>query len=96
MEIKSHYNEVLEGLFSHSFLLNRVYLEFKLSFLSFPELHYVFKYIFTGLEKDYQRELKIIREQYPSEPPLISENPTILHWHDAISLFQQAGEKVKF
>lgn len=50
--------------------------------------------MFTGLERDYQKELQIVREQYPSEPPLISEKPTILHWHDAIDLFHEAGQKV--
>lgn len=71
MEIKSHYNEVLE------------------------ELHYVFHYMFTALEKDYLRELTIIRKQYPSEPALITEKPVILHWHDAISLLSEAGHKMK-
>jgi aspartyl-tRNA synthetase len=57
-------------------------------------MHAVFVQIFAGLEREYSKELAIIREQYPSEPAVITEKPVILHWHDAISLLTQAGHEV--
>lgn len=49
-------------------------------------LHFAFRYIFNGLEERYALELSTIREQYPSEPALISEKPLIIHWADAMDM----------
>lgn len=57
-------------------------------------MHYVFRYMFMQLENSYSKELEIIRHQYPSEPPQITENPLILHWHDAIDLLAKEGHEV--
>lgn len=54
-------------------------------------LHYVFRHIFSGLESRYALELSIIRQQYPSEPALISEKPLIVHWHDAMDMLEGSG-----
>mmetsp|Transcript_7911 Transcript_7911/g.13339 ORF Transcript_7911/g.13339 Transcript_7911/m.13339 type:complete len:516 (+) Transcript_7911:51-1598(+) len=54
-------------------------------------LHYLFRYIFNGLEERYALELSVIRKQYPSEPALISEDPLIIHWHDAMDMLEGAG-----
>lgn len=57
-------------------------------------LHYVFCHIFKGLEERYAMELSIIRQQYPSEPALISEKPLIIHWHDAMDMLEGTGLKL--
>ena len=54
-------------------------------------LHYVFRHIFSGLENRYSQELSIIREQYPSEPALITEKPLIIHWHEAMDMLESSG-----
>lgn len=54
-------------------------------------LHYLFRYIFNGLEERYALELSVIRKQFPSEPALISEEPLIIHWHDAMDMLEEAG-----
>lgn len=59
-----------------------------------PEMHFVFRSIFMGLEKEYSKELATIRQQYPSTPAAITEDPIILHWHEAISLLAGAGHEV--
>jgi aspartyl-tRNA synthetase len=57
-------------------------------------MHFVFRYMFAGLEKEYSKELATIRQQYPSTPAAITESPVILHWHDAIALLADAGHEV--
>jgi hypothetical protein len=59
-------------------------------------LHTLFRDIFLGLERDYAKELRVIREQYPSDPPVITTEPLIIHWPDAIALMRQAGHQVFF
>jgi aspartyl/asparaginyl-tRNA synthetase len=54
-------------------------------------LHYLFRYIFNGLEERYALELSVIRKQYPSEPAQISEKPLIIHWHDAMDMLESVG-----
>lgn len=54
----------------------------------------MFRDVFTGLERDCAEELKVIRQQYPSEPALVTEKPLILHWHDAMELLREQGEQV--
>lgn len=54
-------------------------------------LHYLFRYIFSGLEERYSLELAVIRKQYPSEPAMISEKPLIIHWSDAMDMLEGAG-----
>jgi hypothetical protein len=58
-------------------------------------MHSVFVDMFAGLEREYSKELSLIRQQYPSEPAIITEKPVILHWHDAIDLLAQAGHEVQ-
>lgn len=54
-------------------------------------LHNLFRYIFDGLEERYDLELRVIRQQYPSAPALISDYPLIVHWHDAMDMLEKAG-----
>jgi aspartyl-tRNA synthetase len=54
-------------------------------------LHYLFRYIFNGLEERYAAELSVIRQQYPSEPALITEKPLTIHWHDAMDMLESTG-----
>ena len=51
----------------------------------------MFKYIFNGLEEHYSRELKIIREQYPSEPVQFTDKPVIIHWQEAMKMLKENG-----
>ena len=54
----------------------------------------MFRHIFNGLERDYPKELAIIRSQYPSEPVTFSEEPLILHWPDAMQLLEDNNVEV--
>jgi len=54
-------------------------------------IHDVFKYIFHGLEDRYKNQLKVIREQYFSEPVLFTDDPCILHWPEAMEILKQEG-----
>lgn len=54
-------------------------------------LHRLFRHIFEGLETRFGRELAVIREQYPSEPVMFTEEPLIIHWWDAIAMLREAG-----
>ena len=54
----------------------------------------MFVNIFNGLEKNYSKELSIIREQYPSEPLIFTETPLIIHWNEGMELLRASGENV--
>eukprot|EP00586_Coscinodiscus_wailesii_P014517 CAMPEP_0172520912 /NCGR_PEP_ID=MMETSP1066-20121228/292269_1 /TAXON_ID=671091 /ORGANISM="Coscinodiscus wailesii, Strain CCMP2513" /LENGTH=611 /DNA_ID=CAMNT_0013303731 /DNA_START=221 /DNA_END=2056 /DNA_ORIENTATION=- len=54
-------------------------------------IHEVFKYIFTGLEERYAKQMKVIREQYESEPITFTEEPCILHWGEAMEILKGEG-----
>lgn len=56
--------------------------------------HNMFKHIFNGLEAQYPRELAIIREQYPSEPVEFTDEPLILHWHEAMNILKENNVEV--
>jgi len=57
-------------------------------------LHYLFRYIFEGLEIRYKDELAVIRQQYPSEPVQFTKDPLIVHWDEAMDMLRQAGHEV--
>jgi len=57
-------------------------------------IHYLFRYIFTGLEARYSEELGVIRAQYPSEPVKFTEKPLVVHWGEAMQLLREAGHEV--
>ena len=54
-------------------------------------VHDMFKHIFTGLETRWARELKIVREQYPSEPVTFTDEPCIVHWNDGMEMLKEKG-----
>lgn len=56
--------------------------------------HRMFQHIFTSLEKEYAKELEIIRQQYPSEPVQFTEDPLILHWDEGIKLLRDNNIEV--
>jgi len=56
-------------------------------------LHEMFFALFEGLEERYASDLAAIREQYPSEKPLLSSSPCIVHWEDANAMLEEAGEE---
>jgi aspartyl-tRNA synthetase len=58
-------------------------------------LHRMFRHIFDGLEKRYEKELAIVRAQYPSEPVRFTDEPLILHWGDAMKMLKDAGHEVR-
>jgi len=58
-------------------------------------MHTMFVHVFTGLEERCKDELAAVRAQYPDgrEPPRFSEQPTIVHWEDAMAMLREAGEE---
>jgi aspartyl-tRNA synthetase len=54
-------------------------------------IHDLFKHIFNGLETRWAKELKVIREQYESEPVTFTNEPCILHWPEAMDILKQEG-----
>lgn len=54
-------------------------------------IHNLFKHIFQGLETRWAKELKIIREQYESEPVMFTEKPCVLHWPEAMEILRGEG-----
>ena len=54
-------------------------------------IHNMFKHIFNGLESRWAKELKVIREQYDSEPVTFTEEPCVLHWPEAMELLKTEG-----
>lgn len=57
-------------------------------------IHQLFVDIFSGLERDFAKELAVIREQYPSQPVQFTASPLILHWNEAIAMLREAGHEV--
>lgn len=58
-------------------------------------LHQLFRHIFEGLESRFAKELRIVRQQYPSQPVQFTADPLILHWPEAIQLLREAGHPVR-
>jgi aspartyl-tRNA synthetase len=56
--------------------------------------HRTFKAIFEGLERDFSKELAAVRDQYPSEPVVVSEEPVVIHFADAIAMLRDSGVDV--
>jgi aspartyl/asparaginyl-tRNA synthetase len=54
-------------------------------------VHEMFRHIFTGLETRLEKQLAIIREQYPSEPLTFTEKPCVLHWPEAMEILKDEG-----
>lgn len=54
----------------------------------------MFLHIFDGLEERFQKELEVIRSQYPSSPILYTSEPLVIHWKDAIEMLKSAGYDV--
>jgi len=54
-------------------------------------VHRMFKYIFTGLESRYAKELAVIRTQYYSEPLKFTEEPCVVHWPEAQEILSKKG-----
>lgn len=54
-------------------------------------IHGVFKHIFEGLEKRWAREMAAIREQYPSEPVMFTDEPCVMHWPEAQEILAERG-----
>jgi hypothetical protein len=59
-------------------------------------LHRTFRHIFEGLETRYQKELSIIRKQFPSAPVKFSEKPLVVNWKEGIRMLNAAGHNVSF
>jgi aspartyl-tRNA synthetase len=53
--------------------------------------HGVFKAIFEGLEAECSDLLTSVRAQFPSSKPVISDEPVVLHFDDALQLLRDAG-----
>jgi aspartyl-tRNA synthetase len=51
----------------------------------------MFRTIFDGLERDFAAELRVVREQYPSEPVQFTEQPLVIHWEEGMELLRSAG-----
>ena len=51
----------------------------------------LFNFMFTTLEQNYQKELQIIRSQYPSTPPKLSYPSPRLSYPEALKLLRAAG-----
>ena len=54
-------------------------------------IHSLFRHIFTGLETRLEKELKVIREQYPSEACTFTDEPCIVHWPEAMEILKDEG-----
>ena len=54
-------------------------------------LHRMFRAIFNGLEERFPKELECIRQQYPSEPVLFTDEPLIIHWNEGMQMLIDAG-----
>ena len=53
--------------------------------------HGVFKAIFEGLETECSDLLTSVRAQFPSSKPVISDEPVVLHFDDALQLLRDNG-----
>jgi len=54
-------------------------------------VHETLKAIQEGLESECADVLVIIRDMYPSEPPVISAEPLVIHWPEAMTLLKEHG-----
>lgn len=54
-------------------------------------LHDVFVHIFTGLEERFGKELKVVREQYDSQPVVFTKEPCVIHWPEAMGMLKDLG-----
>ena len=54
-------------------------------------VHAMFKHIFEGLETRWARELEVIQEQYDSEPAMITDEPCVMHWPEAMEILEGEG-----
>lgn len=54
-------------------------------------VHETLAHIFRGLETDYADELAAVREQFPSTPLRIEDEPVIVHWDDAMQMLEDDG-----
>lgn len=54
-------------------------------------VHTMFKHIFNGLESRWANELKVIREQYQSEPVTFTDEPCVMHWPEAMEILKEEG-----
>ena len=54
-------------------------------------IHTMFKHIFNGLESRMEKELAIIRKQYPSDAVTFTDEPCVLHWPEAMEILGQEG-----
>jgi aspartyl/asparaginyl-tRNA synthetase len=54
-------------------------------------IHTLFRHIFTGLESRLENELKVIREQFPSEACTFTEEACVLHWPEAMKILEDEG-----
>jgi len=52
--------------------------------------HGVFRSLFAGLEEDHGDLLAAVRAQYPSERAVVADEPTIVHWPDALRMIEEA------
>uniref|UniRef100_A0A7S1UCM0 aspartate--tRNA ligase n=1 Tax=Phaeomonas parva TaxID=124430 RepID=A0A7S1UCM0_9STRA len=57
----------------------------------FPIVHDTFKRIFHGLEEHYADEIAAVREQYPQEPAVISDEPCVIKFPDGMQMLRDAG-----
>ncbi len=66
MEIHSHYNELLHGMYVFLFIMYTCYHAY-IFFLFSLVVHGMFYYMFTELETNprYKRALQVIRQIYP-------------------------------
>lgn len=53
--------------------------------------HDMFKHIFDGLEKNFAKELAVIRKQYYSEPVVFTEKPCVIHWGEGVEILKNLG-----
>ena len=54
-------------------------------------IHKCFVHIFNGLETRFAKELKVIREQYASEPLTFTDEPCVIHWPEAQEILREKG-----
>jgi len=47
--------------------------------------------ICKGIEAEYQDVLDVVRSMYPSEAPLVSKEPCVVHWEDMNEMLKGAG-----
>ena len=57
--------------------------------------HRVFKTIFDGLEAKHGDLIAAVRDQYPSEPVVVSDEPVVIHFADAIQMLRDSGVAIE-